>query len=289
MKNIEDMGFMYIAEQTSPEDYKITNMDVVNKNGVFFVKFDTCLQSFEVINRNNRQYLMSNIRDCFQTERLQALLADNALYGEMDHPLQEFKNQPLTPERINTIEMSRRSHKIMNPDFKNNMLYAHIETASGTEAGRGFASEIIQGLNPAFSCRALAGLQLINNKPTVIVRKVITYDWVLYPSHKEAHKVDEAQGVVKKIKTVTESVADNVKKYSKDILLPLKEILENVGHKDVNMNLIMESFELSEDEFVGFDVSKHYGIFNDGTNQIYCRMNPDSVKEVKDFYSSFNI
>ena len=130
---------------------------------------------------------------------------------------------------------------------------------------------------------------MINNKPTVIARKVITYDWVLYPSHKEAHKVDEAQGVVKKIKTVTESVADNVKKYSKDILLPLKEILENVGHKDVNMNLIMESFELSEDEFVGFDVSKHYGIFNDGTNQIYCRMNPDSVKEVKDFYSSFNI
>ena len=54
------------------------------------------------------------------------------------------------------------------------------------------------------------------------------------------------------------------------------------------MNLIMESFELSKDEFVGFDVSKEYGIIKDGNNMIYCKLDPNSVNEVKDFYSSFN-
>ena len=129
---------------------------------------------------------------------------------------------------------------------------------------------------------------MIKNKPTVIARKVITYDWVLYPSHKEAHSTSEAKGVMKEIQTVTESAVDKVREYSKDVLLPLKEILENVGHKDINMNLIMESFELSKDEFVGFDVSKEYGIIKDGNNMIYCKLDPNSVNEVKDFYSSFN-
>ena len=208
MKNEEMQGFMYIAEQTTPDDNQIKNLEVTDKNGVFFVSFDTALHSFEVINRNNRQYLASNIQENLQSERILSMLADNAWYGEMDHPLQEFKDKPLSPERINSIELSRRSHKIMNPHFDSNLLLAHIQTASGTEAGRGFASEIIQGLKPAFSCRAIAGLKLVNGKPTVIVRKVITYDWVLYPSHKEAHAISPATGVVKRIKTVTESVKD---------------------------------------------------------------------------------
>ena len=57
----------------------------------------------------------------------------------MDHPLQEYKDKPLSPERIQTVKLDRRSHKIMRPKITGNMLNAHIETASGTEAGKGFA------------------------------------------------------------------------------------------------------------------------------------------------------
>ena len=291
MKNEEMQGFMYIAEQTTPDDNQIKNLEVTDKNGVFFVSFDTALHSFEVINRNNRQYLASNIQENLQSERILSMLADNAWYGEMDHPLQEFKDKPLSPERINSIELSRRSHKIMNPHFDSNLLLAHIQTASGTEAGRGFASEIIQGLKPAFSCRAIAGLKLVNGKPTVIVRKVITYDWVLYPSHKEAHAISPATGVVKRIKTVTESVKDvieeKVMQYSKDIMLPLKEVLENVGHKDPNIQLIMESFDLSKEDMIGFTLDKSHMLIKDDTNTIYAKVSKDSVDEVHDFFSSF--
>ena len=287
IKDLE--GFMYLAEQTTPEDYPIENLQVVDKNGVFFVTFDTCLHSFEVINRNNRQYISSNIQECFQTERILSMLQDRAWFGEMDHPLQKYKDKPLSPERIQSIEMERRSHKILDPNFKSNLLLARIETASGTEAGRGMANEIIQGLVPAFSCRAIAGIRLINGKPTVVVRKVITYDWVLYPSHKEAHIIGDANGAVKTIKTITESAVDKVREYSKDILLPLKEVLENVGHRDVNTQLIMESFELSQEDMLGFTNDLSHMIVKDGMNTIYAKISPESVNEVKDFYSSFNL
>lgn len=287
--NFNPMGFMYIAEQTTPDDNEVKNLEVIDHNGVFFVRFDTCLHSFEVINRNSRQYLSDNVEECLHTERIQSMLADNAWYGEMDHPLQKYKDKPLSSERIQSIEMSRRSHKIKNPKFQSNMLYSTIETASGTEAGRGMASEIIQGLKPAFSCRAIAGLKLFKGKPTVFCRKVITYDWVLYPSHKEAHAVSKPLGVMKSLETVTESVIDKAREYSQDILLPLKEVLENVGHKDVNAQLIMESFDISNEDLIGFTKDHSHMIMKDGTNTIYAGISKDSVDEVRDFYSSFNL
>ena len=294
MNITDDMGFIYIAEQTTPEDMKISNLKVTDKGHVFFVEFDSGLHSFEIINRNERQYLRSNIEECINSsEKIQSLLADNAWYGEMDHPMIMKDGEKLSPQRIQNVWMPNRSHKIMKPRFEGNMLYATIQTASGTEAGRGFANEIIQGLHPSFSCRALAALKLINGKPTVIVRKIITYDWVLYPSHKEAHINGTAHGVVKDIQAVTESALEKgktfIKNKSEDILLPLKEILESVGRKDVNTQIIMESFNLDSDDLIGIDPTKKYALIADENNVIYSRMNPETVKEVHEFYNSFNL
>ena len=293
----ENMGFMYIAEQTSPDDYKITDINVYNQNGVFYVEFDSCLHSFDVINRNNRQYTAENVMSNITgSERIQSMLADNAWYGEMDHPTQETQNAKLTPERIQSIWMPNRSHKIMNPHLSGNLLMARIQTASGTEAGRGFASKIIQGLIPCFSCRAIASLKLINGKPTVIVKKIITYDWVLFPSHKEATITSAPKGVKKTIKTFTESVGDVVsgglkkfKDFSKECAIPLTEILENVGKKDINTQVIMESFDLTNDDLIGFNESRDHIKIKCDNNIIYSKISPECVKEVNDFYTSFKL
>lgn len=292
----DDLGFVYIAEQTTPEENKMNNVKI-HDGRVFFVEFDACLHTFDVMNRNQRQYLRSNIEECINSsEKIQSLLADNAWYGEEDHPMTEKEGDKLTPQRISNAFMPKRSHKIMRPKFDGNALYAHIQTASGTDAGKGFAAEIIQGLIPSFSCRALATLKLINGIPTVIVRKLITYDWVLYPSHKEAKIISMPQGISKGIQTVTESVQDTVsrfggkiKKASEDILLPLKEIMEYVGHKDVTSQIIMEAFELDASDMIGFDENKNHAIFIDGNNTIYAKMDPKTVKEVHNFYESFSL
>lgn len=291
-KDLTDVGFMYVAEQCSPssDDNTVKNINVVNKSGVFFVEFDTGLHSFECMNRNDRMYLRSNLEENFKTERIQSLLHDNAFFGEQDHPMEITEHGKLAKKRVQNIYMPNRSHKIMLPKFEGNMLNAHIQTASGTEAGRGFANEIIQGLIPDFSCRAIATLRLINGKPVVIVRKLITYDWVLYPSHKEATIIGSPTGAIKEIATtVTESAKDRIKKFTKDVALPLKEILESVGMKDPNTELIMESFDLDKSALVGFDDDKTHAIIKDNNNVIYSNMSPKTIHEVEDFYHSFNI
>ena len=70
MKNAltDDMGLMYISEHVSGEKF-INNIDVCNNNNLFYVTFDTNLQSFDVINRNQRMYKADNISRAFRSAR----------------------------------------------------------------------------------------------------------------------------------------------------------------------------------------------------------------------------
>lgn len=75
--------------------------------------------------------------------------------------------------------------------------------------------------------------------------------------------------------------------YTQDILIPLKEILEYAGNKDVNTQVIMEAFDLSIDDIVGFDNGLNHVIIKDKDNTIYANMSPKTRHEVVDFLSSF--
>ena len=70
-------------------------------------------------------------------------------------------------------------------------------------------------------------------------------------------------------------------------MIPLKEILEDVGRKDVNANLIMEAFDLGPDSLCGFDETKEHVIMRDDDNYIYTNINPNTAMMVRDFYTSF--
>ena len=288
LNNDANMGSVFISEKSNMDCRDISSLDITNKNGVFYVSFDANLHSFDVINRNNRRYIGENVWKCImESEKIQSWLADNAWYGEANHPTQYYKNQELTPERLQDPAMENRSHKIMSPKIVGNLLQAHIQTASGTDVGVGFAKEIIQGLKPAFSCRAVAVMQMIDGKPTVIIRRLITYDWVLYPSHKEAHIISEPKLVNKMVDVYKESATDT-ESYVPDFMMSLKDILKTVGNEDPNTSTIMESFNLSFDDLIGFDETREKAIIKDRDNKIYANISPETKRKVDDFFASFN-
>lgn len=294
--NKGNIGLVYISEQVSPDENTVTNLNYRNEAGVRYAEFDTVLQTFRCLNRNGRKYWGPNINDMLQSERITTMLKTNSWYGEMDHPYPLNKDDVLSSERIQNIEMGRRSHKILRPSVNGDILRATIQTASGTEAGIGFCNEIIQGLIPSFSCRAIAGIQMINNEPYVIARKLITYDWVLYPSHHDAN-MDGTPKFIKKSAALVSlesagvdrinEMSDIRNQYTQDVLIPLKEILEYAGHKDPNTNVIMEAFDLSLNDIVGFDSSINHAIIRDKDNVIYANISPKTKREVVDFLSSF--
>lgn len=277
-----DMGFVYIAEQTSPDTNIVRNMDVVDRDGILYVDFESCLHSFDVMNRNTRMYEASNINECLQTERIQHYLSHGGWFGEQNHPTPKYKNQPLSPERIQDIDMDNTSHKMLNPHIEKNLLISRIQSDAGTAAGMNLARKMIQGFIPGFSCRAIAVMTLKNGKPVVNVRKIITYDWVLYQSHREAEQInkEDTKFIHKNPTIVSETTTE-------DIMIPLGEILEYVGKTDVNTQVIMESFDLSMDNLTGFSKDNKHIIIRDNDNMIYCGINPATRKKVNEYLASF--
>ena len=287
--NNDIMGMVFIEEVTTPEQNMLKHFDVVDKNGILYVDFESCLHSFDVLNRNSRMYEASNIEECLKTERIQSYLAHGGWFGEMNHPLPKYKDRPLSPERIQDIDMDNTSHKMLNPHVEGNLLISRIQTDAGTDAGMNLARKMIQGFIPAFSCRAIATLVMKGGKPVVVVRKIITYDWVLFQSHREAEQTSKPAKFVSKVANtvneVTEKVTDAV---NNNIVIPLKEILENVGRTDVNAQIIMESFELGTNDLVGFTKDNKHMIMRDNNNMIYCDIDAKSRSKVNDFFRSFN-
>lgn len=278
------MGLMYINESLSPNDMSsIKNLDASNKMNLFIVTFDANLQDFDVMNRNRRYYDGKNIWDCIMSEKIQSLLRTGGWFGEWEHPSPERENEKLSSERIQKVPPEKRAFKIMNPRLNGNVLQAKIQSAQG-EIGEGFGKEVLAGWVPQFSLRAIAHMVNRQGKPYVMVNRVITYDAPWYPSHSIAHATSEPKLTIKTV--TTESMTDT--SISNNVAIPLKEILEDVGRKDVNVNMIMEEFDLGMDSLIGFDSGRNHVIIRGDDNMIYANINPDTVKRVKDFYNSFN-
>ena len=174
----------------------------------------------------------------------------------------------------------------MSPVIHGNVLSAKIQSAQGA-VGEGFGKEVLAGWQPQFSCRAIASMTMRAGKPYVMVRRLITYDAPWFPSHAIAHGTSTPKVTTKSFTESVHETIDTAKEKIKDIMVPLKEILEDVGRTDVNANLIMEAFDLGPESLCGFDASKEHVILRDDSNYIYANINPKTVKMVNDFYTSF--
>lgn len=282
-QQIDDLGFVYLCESTDESVSHIGDLKIYDKNHIFFVEFESVLQSFGVQNRNHRYYTAENVWSAINTPKIQDLLAHDSWFGEQNHPTQEYQDKKLSPERIRDVWPDNRSHKIMNPRIEGNLLKAKIQTDAGTDAGTGFAKSVIQGMVPRFSCRSIATLRQINGKPTVVIRLLVTYDWVFYPSHPEAELIGHLE------KPVLESVQPETRTIitPEDTFIPLGEILDLVANKDINTEILMESFDLGLEDLVGFNKERTHAIIKDDDNMIYAKIRPETKKKVDEFFASF--
>lgn len=280
MKNdYESMGMIYINESTTPSEVFNVTESTDSTNNIFFVRFDTNLQDFDVENRNHRYYDGDNVMDRIDHDpKIQSLLKTNGWYGEYDHPVSDVVGKKLSPERIQNVPPMQQAFRIENPRRVGNVLQATIQSANG-KIGEKFGKDILTGWLPQFSCRAIANMISKNGKPYVNVRKIITYDGVTYPSHAIAHGISKPKVSTADVATM-ESVSD---------IIPLTEILKDVGNTDPNVQAICEAFDLSIDNFIGFDETKEHTIIRDENNLIYADINPNTVRRVNDFYNSFRI
>lgn len=239
----------YIREQTSfPEDYcdnfgyRVIHPDKLSSR--FYLIFDAILHSFGVLNRNGREYDQSNVWTQIQTDDyIQSMLKQNSWMGEIDHPASEFEGQEMTKQRIGNPNLEKTSHYIRRPHMNGNLLEAKIQTDSSNVHGMNMAIKIVDGkIIPCFSARVFGALTNRMGRPVVMVKKLITYDWVLYPSHREA--------LGKLNQPVMESVSE-MEKYSGCTIIFLNELAKMAAQSVKETEYLCEAFNLEIDDVIG--------------------------------------
>lgn len=263
----------YIREQTSfPEDYGDKfGYKVHDRGNRFFLTFPAVLQSFGVRNRNGREYDQDNIWTQIQTDDyIQSQLRNNSWMGEEDHPAAEYEGQEMTKQRIGNPKMGNTSHYIRSPHMVGNLLEANIQTDSATRAGMNMAIKIVDGkIIPCFSARVFGALQNRGGRPVVIVKKLICYDWVLYPSHAEA--------MAKINQPMMESV-DEAAKYANCTIIFLNELAKMAAASVKETEYLCEAFDLSLDDVIGLTKTGNSVVLENGGNVF---IQPISDRHVK--------
>ena len=186
----------YIITENFSEPVRPQNLEVIDKNSLFYVRFKTRLQSFNVFNRNNRMYMGNSMIPALNADHIKELQRKGAWLGEFGHPDSD------NPKRILTIDPKLACHRIVSHSVNNSFVDGIVETLDNGY-GREFTKMILQGVEPAFSLRALAGLTKRPDGKSVVQGKVhvVNYDAVILPSHPDAYR-DESAPIQKVYKAV---------------------------------------------------------------------------------------
>jgi len=202
---------MFGLLSTSPIGTQIVTESVtlLNKNhDNLKIRFKAVLQSFDKLNRNGRIYPKHKMVKA--VEELKYFVQNRELLGEFGHP-----ENVVTPERLFVIHPQHISHIIRNIWMEGDLVVGEIETTGPW--GPHLAKLILDKANVGFSGRIYVS-KWDRDYKTGAIRvaddadvRIITYDAVIIPSHKEAYIREET------VTTVTEStildLTKNVRKY----------------------------------------------------------------------------
>ena len=240
-----DMPFGYILLENDKTDAKISNVEVVDKPHLFYVRFNTVLQSLDCKNRNGRVYNGDALVKGLSTPEIDELIRNKKWKGECDHPVTK------DIQRIASVLSKYESHYITKWWRDGNLIKGTIESIDDGLYGTALAKRVLQGENPSFSLRALAMLE--KNGTTTYVNKpprVITYDEVNLPSHKEAYAEQRKEKVISDGKTehVFEGTDPKLfaeyKKGTTSFAIEATDIKDMLVSKSDNLKIVCESFDI---------------------------------------------
>lgn len=262
-----------VESMTEPnKDFQIIHEEKC-KDGLSFLRFNTCLQTFGVRNRNMRLWLSKWMKIMLKAPEVLELLREGGVPGESGHPVPTTGQ--VTMERILTIDPNNVSHIVKSFNWVGeNQLNAVVETVDDINGpGAKFTRNIMQGLPVSFSTRSVIP-QRKNADGTIDQTgpgRYVCSDRVYVPSHKEAYidKSIPVKNICKKehFETVMESFTSYVFDHSEKV----NRILDG-------MDPVMESAIIDKNGCASVKTK-------DGTALIF----PESKyrNELKDFMRSF--
>lgn len=269
-----EMPFGYIVLERNDHPTEISNMQVIDRPHLFYVKFDTVLQSLDCRNRNGRQYSGDALVKGLSTPEIRELIHNNKWKGERDHPVSKDIN------RIASVLSKFESHRITKWWREGNLIKGTIETLDDGQYGTALTKNILQNEVPSFSLRALAMLE--KNGNTTYVNKpprVVTYDEVNLPSHKEAY----ADIGTKQLMTTdgrTTTICENG-----IIEITAEDIKEMVQTKSDNLKIVCESFDIDPASVKIMNNGKQLSVAREGETFIFA-LESNLSRDIMNYWNS---
>lgn len=198
------------------------------------------LQDMDVENRNRRIYAKADLIPEINGPRMKELIEAKQFCGEYGHPLSEdlVRQQTIDPKLVCV-----RFNKVWVED---NLVKARFQ-GTNNDYGEYLDRDLRDGCKPAFSLRALGAIENVNGKAYVKGIKIITWDSVIYPSHKAAYTSN----------IVTESTMDGIPLHKNQIVVPnddpgtiitLREsdartVINRLQRESANLDTILNTFD----------------------------------------------
>lgn len=274
MQKNEVIASVVMESVSTPQ--KPEQIKVVDRNGLYYVSFYTTLQDFNVQNRNGRIYDGNAMIQGLNEPHIKELMENGTFVGEYGHPLTDDM------KRILTIDPKCICHRITSMDVTNQGAKGWVDTLADGY-GRHLTNFILQGVEPAFSLRALAavtrrgGKQIVQSKP-----RIVTYDCVILPSHKVAYRDKSVQVQTKQILSENANVMHDVD------AIPVMEsqILDLVRDKSVNVDIISDMYEVCTENMTLSSDLKNV-ILRENGRTFHVSLDDKLRRDITGFMSSF--
>lgn len=280
--NMQEVNVFMIMEDMEIPDKKPEIRNIVNDGTLFYVEFYTILQDFLRVNRNRRLYIGKLMVPAFQAEHIQELLLNDSLFCEAGHPDTEEIRRCLTIDPKNICAL------IASLDVDERYSKGTIRTIDDSGGlGTKMTKLILQGTTPAFSLRALSKLKTRSDGTAEItnVPHIVTYDWVILPSHKEAYmdRTKEVKIVNKNPYTGKTNTSVMVKPITEsniqDIALFVKEESNAVRIATNALNVCKEGLIVTDDY--------KYAIIKEGNKTFHVPIESVISKEITNYMANF--
>ena len=251
------------------------------------------LQTGNEKNRNGRIYRTEDLAKEIAAPRQQELLAAKQMCGEAGHPIGADASSLVRQQTIDPTKICVRYLKLwMEGDNV-------MGTFQGTNnaLGEAFDKDLRQGVLPAFSLRALGTISSTPQGAVVENLKMITYDYVIYPSHPHAYTkgiINESAGIanVAKSNFTMNSSMDGTRSFikefsNKDVVNAITSMRESavdyIKDKSQNFKLLQECYDITNYDTIDIISPHKIALTEAGKNTIVMNVEDYIANEIQNY------
>ena len=251
------------------------------------------LQTGNEKNRNGRIYKTADLIREINAPRQKELLAAKQLCGEAGHPIGADASSLV---RQQTIDPTKICVRYLNLWMEGDNVMGTFQ-GTNNALGEAFDKDLRQGVLPAFSLRALGTISSTPQGAVVENLKMITYDYVIYPSHPHAYTrgvLNESASSISipKSNFAMSNAMDGSKSFIKefsnqDVINAISTMRESaisyVKDKSSNFKMLQECYDMTKYDTVDIINPHKLALTEAGKNTIVMSIEDYIANEIQNY------